>query len=134
MRNRATPLSEDSLYVEIKDSDGRPDDVVANEWWDNHLRRDNSIVQTLFAGQFKSKVQCAACGYISNRFEPFTMLQVPLPLQSEVTIEILIVFCGSNKQSLRLGLRLKKGNISPFHIKKAIEKASSLISSFKPVK
>ena len=118
------------MYVEIKDSDGRPDDVVANEWWDNHLRRDNSIVQTLFAGQFKSKVQCAACGYISNRFEPFTMLQVPLPLPSEVTIEIVIVFCGSNKQSLRLGLRLKKGNSSPFHIKKAIESMDSDIPNY----
>ena len=24
------------LYAELKDSDGRPDNIVAKEWWENH--------------------------------------------------------------------------------------------------
>lgn len=31
-------------YVEAKDSDGRPDEEVADEYWRNHLARNDSII------------------------------------------------------------------------------------------
>ena len=34
--------------LELKDSNRRPDSVVASESWQNHLRRDLSIISTLF--------------------------------------------------------------------------------------
>ena len=37
-------------YVEMKDSDGRPDAVVAQEFWDALKMRDNSIFVKLFYG------------------------------------------------------------------------------------
>lgn len=43
-------------YVELKDSGGRPDEVVAEEAWKLHLSRDHSIITDLFYGQLKSKV------------------------------------------------------------------------------
>uniref|UniRef100_A0A672YFV9 Ubiquitin carboxyl-terminal hydrolase n=1 Tax=Sphaeramia orbicularis TaxID=375764 RepID=A0A672YFV9_9TELE len=52
-------------YVELKDSDGRPDWEVASEAWENHLRRNRSIVVDLFHGQLKSQVKCKTCGHIS---------------------------------------------------------------------
>ena len=45
-------------YDELKDSDGRPDDVVAQEAWENHIRRNQSVIVDLFHGQLKSKVTC----------------------------------------------------------------------------
>ncbi|RHY31038.1 hypothetical protein DYB32_006654 [Aphanomyces invadans] len=66
-------------YVDLPDSNGRPDADVAFEWWRAHVLRDPSIVTALFTGQFKSALDCSACGQTSNRFEPFSFLQVPLP-------------------------------------------------------
>ena len=31
-------------YVEVKDSDGRSDEEVADEYWENHLARNDSII------------------------------------------------------------------------------------------
>lgn len=44
------------LYSELKDSGGRPDEIVADEAWHQHLARDHSIITDLFYGQLKSKV------------------------------------------------------------------------------
>ena len=37
-------------YVEMKDSAGRPDEVVANEFWEGLKKRDDSIFVKLFYG------------------------------------------------------------------------------------
>ena len=71
-------LVSDKPYIEHPDSDGRPDNDLADLWWSNCRKRDWSIIQALFAGQFKSLMTCA-CGKTSARFEPFTMLSVPIP-------------------------------------------------------
>lgn len=31
-------------YIEAKDEDGRPDGELADEYWQNHLARNNSII------------------------------------------------------------------------------------------
>ena len=41
-------------YKEIKDADGRPDEEVADEAWDYHKARNNSVIVDLFQGQVKS--------------------------------------------------------------------------------
>ena len=38
-------------YRELKDSDGRSDEEVAQEAWDYHLSRNRSIIVDLFHGQ-----------------------------------------------------------------------------------
>jgi Ubiquitin carboxyl-terminal hydrolase len=65
-------------YSELPDSDDRPDAVLAGIWWRNHLSRENSIIQTLFSGQFKSVMTCKDCSFSSARYEPFTCLPVPI--------------------------------------------------------
>jgi ubiquitin carboxyl-terminal hydrolase 4/11/15 len=49
--------------VELKEGDGRKDEVIAAESWENHLKRNNSIVVDLFQGQYKSKLDCPVCRY-----------------------------------------------------------------------
>ncbi|OQS00847.1 hypothetical protein ACHHYP_02218 [Achlya hypogyna] len=66
-------------YLALPDSNDRPDADVAAEWWNAHVLRDPSVVTALFTGQFKSALECAQCHATSNRFEPFSFLQVPLP-------------------------------------------------------
>lgn len=31
-------------YIEAKDAEGRPDEEVADEYWANHLARNNSVI------------------------------------------------------------------------------------------
>ncbi|XP_067866457.1 ubiquitin carboxyl-terminal hydrolase 32 isoform X2 [Heterodontus francisci] len=95
----------DKPYVELKDSDGRPDFEVAAEAWENHLRRNKSIVVDLFHGQLKSQVKCKMCGHISVRFDPFNFLSLPLPMDSYMHLEITVIKLDGTTP-VRYGLRL----------------------------
>ena len=77
-------------YVELKDSDGRPDIEVSQEAELNHSARNKSIVVDLFTGQLKSKVTCKVCGHESVKFDPFTYLSLPLPMESSVHIDVIV--------------------------------------------
>ncbi|ESO97937.1 hypothetical protein LOTGIDRAFT_153048 [Lottia gigantea] len=92
-------------YVELKDSDGRPDAVVAREAWENHVLRNQSIIVDLFHGQLKSQVRCQECSHISVRFDPFTTLSLPLPMDSCIHCEI-IVYTIDGAVPVKYGLRL----------------------------
>lgn len=67
-------------YIEQKDSNNRPDEIVAQEFWDGFKKRDSSIFVDQFYGQLKSRVQCSACRYVSITFDPFNVLSVPIPV------------------------------------------------------
>lgn len=76
-------------YSELKDSNGRPDSEVATEAWSQHHARNQSIVIDLFYGQLKSKVSCLTCGHDSVRFDPFSLLSLPLPVENYTYCEVL---------------------------------------------
>ena len=62
---------------------------MAREHWENHLARNRSVVVDLFYGQLKSKVTCKVCGHESVKFDPFTSLSLPLPMETSVHIEAI---------------------------------------------
>lgn len=39
--------------------------------------------------QLKSQVRCLECGYVSVRFDPFTFLSLPLPMDNSVYVEVI---------------------------------------------
>ncbi|XP_065190122.1 ubiquitin carboxyl-terminal hydrolase 32-like [Sycon ciliatum] len=78
-------------YVELQDSDGREDTVVAQEAWDYHLKRNFSVIVDMFHGQLKSSLRCLECGHTNNRFDPFTFLSLPLPMENTVYLEVIMV-------------------------------------------
>lgn len=92
-------------YTELRDSDGRPDAVVAEEAWVQHLARDHSIITDLFYGQLKSKVTCQTCGHESVRFDAFNLLSLPLPMESYTLCEVLVIRL-SGETPVKYGLRL----------------------------
>ncbi|KAG9340557.1 hypothetical protein JZ751_021379 [Albula glossodonta] len=73
--------------------------------WENHLRRNRSIVVDLFHGQLKSQVKCKTCGHISARFDPFNFLSLPLPMDSSMHLEITVIKLDGSTP-VRFGLRL----------------------------
>lgn len=101
-------------YIEQKDSDGRPDEVVAEEAWQYHLKREHSIITDLFHGQLKSKVTCKTCGHESVKFDPFNHLSLPLPMESYTLCEVLVVRLNGQcpiKYGLRLNSEAKYGEL-----------------------
>ena len=46
-------------YFEQADSEGRPDPVVAQEFWQNFKARESSFIIDLFYGQLKSELLCS---------------------------------------------------------------------------
>ncbi|PJF18595.1 hypothetical protein PSACC_01589 [Paramicrosporidium saccamoebae] len=78
-------------YIELQDSDGRPDCEIAKESWTNHKLRNDSVVVDNFHGQFRSSVVCPNCGYNSVTFDPFLFVSLPLPNASLSTLEVTFV-------------------------------------------
>jgi ubiquitin carboxyl-terminal hydrolase 4/11/15 len=66
-------------YVENPESNNRSDEIVAFESWQNHLRRNQSMIVDLMHGQYKSTLKCPTCGKTSVTFDPFMSLQLPIP-------------------------------------------------------
>lgn len=75
-------------YVERKDSNMRPDHVVAAESWEGHEKRNRSIIVDLLHGQLKSTLRCKECKFVSVSFDPFTFLTLPLPTENETVVDI----------------------------------------------
>uniref|UniRef100_A0A8C6UTX6 Ubiquitin carboxyl-terminal hydrolase 15 n=1 Tax=Neogobius melanostomus TaxID=47308 RepID=A0A8C6UTX6_9GOBI len=78
-------------YIQLKDANGRPDKVVAEEAWENHIKRNDSIIVDIFHGLFKSTLVCPICSKVSVTFDPFCYLTLPLPMKKERTVEVYLV-------------------------------------------
>ena len=73
----------------MSEEEGRPDAVVAKEFWDAHIARNKSIVVDVMTGQLKSTVTCLTCGYVSHAFDPMSSIQAPIP--RDVTLDVIYV-------------------------------------------
>ncbi|KAE8692978.1 Ubiquitin carboxyl-terminal hydrolase 8 [Hibiscus syriacus] len=78
-------------YAEVKDSEGRPDDEVADEYWQNHLARNDSIIVDVCQGQFKSTLVCPECRKVSVTFDPFMYVSLPLPSTTSRTMTVTVI-------------------------------------------
>lgn len=65
--------------------------VVAEEAWENHIKRNDSIIVDIFHGLFKSTLVCPVCSKVSVTFDPFCYLTLPLPMKKERTLEVYLV-------------------------------------------
>jgi len=95
-------------YIDNPDSDGRPDSVLADIWWKNHLKRELSIIVALFTGQFKSTTTCMECGYASARYEPFSTLQLALPEDNLMTVSVVLTLRDPMKCPISCSVRIEK--------------------------
>lgn len=75
-------------YVEIPDSDGRKDEIVSFEQWNAFAKRNDSVLIDLFYGQLKSHLVCLECNNVSNTFDPFSILSIPVPVIKIVKLKL----------------------------------------------
>ncbi|XP_065087260.1 ubiquitin carboxyl-terminal hydrolase 32 isoform X3 [Ochlerotatus camptorhynchus] len=111
-------------YSELKDSDGRADVVVAAEAWNQHHARNQSIIVDLFYGQLKSKVTCTGCGRDSVRFDPFSLLSLPLPVENYTYCEVLVTMLDGSVP-VKYGLRLNS-EVKYWDLKKQLSELCAL--------
>lgn len=78
-------------YVEIPDSDGRDDSIVSKEQWDAFCKRNDSVMVDIFYGQLKSHLVCLECDHVSNTFDPFSILSVPVPVVKIIKLKLTFV-------------------------------------------
>ncbi|OMO79890.1 Peptidase C19, ubiquitin carboxyl-terminal hydrolase 2 [Corchorus capsularis] len=83
-------------YIEMKDSDGRPDEEVAAECWRNHKARNDSVIVDVCQGQYKSTLVCPVCNKISITFDPFMYLSLPLPSTITRTMTVTVFYGDGN--------------------------------------
>ena len=73
------PQVREKRYIEEKDNHGIQDPIAAEMAWQNHRKRNDSVIVDLFQGQFRSTVMCLRCHQRSVTFEAFMYLSVPIP-------------------------------------------------------
>lgn len=80
-------------YIRSRDADGRPDEEVADEYWANHIARNDSIIVDVCQGQYKSTLVCPVCNKVSVTFDPFMYLSLPLQSTTTRTMTVTIFTC-----------------------------------------
>ncbi|XP_024962612.1 ubiquitin carboxyl-terminal hydrolase 8 isoform X1 [Cynara cardunculus var. scolymus] len=95
-------------YAEAKDGDGRPDEDIADEYWQNHLARNDSIIVDVCQGQYRSTLVCPICRKVSVTFDPFMYLSLPLPSTSMRTMTLTTVPTDGSAQPTQVTVTVPK--------------------------
>uniref|UniRef100_A0A7N8WJ44 ubiquitinyl hydrolase 1 n=1 Tax=Mastacembelus armatus TaxID=205130 RepID=A0A7N8WJ44_9TELE len=109
-------------YTETVDSDGRLDEVVAEEAWQRHKMRNDSFIVDLFQGQFKSKLVCPICSKVSITFDPFLYLPVPLP-QKQKVLSVFYFAKEPHKKPIKFLVSVSKENSSTAEVLESISRS-----------
>ncbi|MCI4387388.1 hypothetical protein PGIGA_G00073690 [Pangasianodon gigas] len=109
-------------YTETVDSDGRQDEVVAEEAWQRHKMRNDSFIVDLFQGQYKSKLVCPMCSKVSITFDPFLYLPVPLP-QKQKVLTVFYFAKEPHKKPVKFLVSVSKENSSTAEVLESISRS-----------
>ena len=67
-------------YIELNaKKEWETEEQCSKRFWDNYLKRNDSIITDLFCGQIKSTLKCPQCGFINITFDPFNTLNLNIP-------------------------------------------------------
>ncbi|KAG9149373.1 hypothetical protein Leryth_003335 [Lithospermum erythrorhizon] len=83
-------------YIKSRDADGRPDEEVADEYWANHIARNDSIIVDVCQGQYKSTLVCPMCNKVSVTFDPFMYLSLPLQPTTTRSMTVTVFTCDAS--------------------------------------
>jgi ubiquitin C-terminal hydrolase/Ca2+-binding EF-hand superfamily protein len=108
-------------YITYKDHSGRPDAIVAEEYWKNYLQREKSLIVDLFAGQVRSVIK-HPCGYESVTFDPYRFLSLPLPKQQARRVELVVVFDNPSRVPTRYTVNISPEIVTVLHVKEMLSK------------
>jgi len=93
-------------YIETQESEGGDDELLAKQSWENHLKRNQSMIVDLMHGQYRSQVTCPDCKRSPITFDPFLSLSLPIPSMGWVTFSLYFLYKNSDKLPLKIALTL----------------------------
>ncbi len=93
------------------ENEGRPDHVVAKESWITYLRRNQSKINDLMGGQYRSEVKCPDCNNISVTFDPFLIFAVPIPSCEAKSINLYYFYSNYQTETLKITLTSKNNQV-----------------------
>jgi ubiquitin carboxyl-terminal hydrolase 4/11/15 len=79
------PIVED---IKLRDES---DEQAATLFWQSYRKRNDSYVNDLVAGQFKSTLVCPRCRTISRTFDPFMTISLPIPSYTQLPISMYVI-------------------------------------------
>jgi hypothetical protein len=65
---------------------------LAKYYWDRHLSRNSSVVVDLVQGQLRNEVECPSCTTVTQTFDPFSCVSVPIPKQHHERQIVVVLF------------------------------------------
>ena len=80
-RNATKPKLKDLSEEEEARRERMPIEVVSEIEWARYLHSNNSIIVSLFQGQFRSRLQCTVCENTSTTYNAFMYLSLPIPAE-----------------------------------------------------
>jgi len=92
-------------YEKIKEKDKDESDVECSKrFWENYIKKNDSIVTDLFCGQIKSTLTCPECKFENVTFDPFNSLNLNIPEEKEEKIQFTFFYVP--KYFLRTPIRI----------------------------
>eukprot|EP00835_Amoeboradix_gromovi_P001291 NODE_56_length_25944_cov_0.235287.p5 type:complete len:476 gc:universal NODE_56_length_25944_cov_0.235287:6752-8179(+) len=76
-------ILKDPVPIHIDENDQNPDPRIV---WQKYKQRFDSPIIDLFSGQYKGTVQCQTCNHISNTYDPFQFVSVPIPSSLNILV------------------------------------------------
>lgn len=97
-------------FVEDIEFKGQKDEDLSLESWSNYLKRNQSIIIDLFAGQYKSRLDCPDCSKISITFDPFLSVSLPVPHVITSNVSFFLIFKDSKTLPFKMSVSLPVDN------------------------
>ena len=96
-------------YLEAEEKPDQDEFEAAEEAWQKHLVRNESIMTDLFHGQFKSTVCCSQCDRVSITFDPWMTLSLPIP-NKKVATDYFFIPYNIKQDYMNFSYKLKVGD------------------------
>lgn len=114
-------------YTTPVEPNGRSEEEVAHEEWQQYLRRNDSVIVDNFMGQLRSHVTCSdpECKHESVTFDPFMSLSVPVPSEDFVDVQVQLYWANGNIPT-RYAVRVDKTGGCVRDVKAKLSELASL--------
>ena len=64
--------------------------IEAIKNWNSNFNKSYSYIVKSYYGQYLSSLKCTKCNYVSNTFQPFNVLDIPVKRGNNITLEKLL--------------------------------------------
>uniref|UniRef100_A0A1B6G0Y3 Ubiquitin carboxyl-terminal hydrolase n=1 Tax=Cuerna arida TaxID=1464854 RepID=A0A1B6G0Y3_9HEMI len=98
-------------YSQNEENEEEDDATLSRSSWESFLRRNDSIIIDHFHGMLKSRLVCPDCEKVSIKFDTFSTLSLPLPMECDRTMKVCYVPYDQSAKMVELTVDVPKNGI-----------------------